>query len=56
MRMFEARLDNARSYCAFAATPQEAAETLKFMVPNANIIYVYNYQTQKLVKVLKYQP
>ncbi len=53
--MFEARLDNSRAQCAFAATPREAAETLRSIIPNAGVVYIYEFQTQKLVKVLKYR-
>ncbi len=53
--MFEARLDNSRSQCAFADTLREAAETLKSMAPRASTVYVYEFHTQKLVKVLKYR-
>ncbi len=53
--MFEARLDHSRAPCAFAATPREAAETLRSLIPSANLVYVYEFQTQKLVKVLKYR-
>ncbi len=53
--MFEARLDNSRSQCAFAATLREAAETLRSIAPSADTVYIYEFQTQKLVKVLKYR-
>ncbi len=53
--MFEARLDNSRAQCAFATTPREAAETLRSMIPSASLVFVYEFQTQKLVKVLEYR-
>jgi len=53
--MFEARIDDSRSQCAFAATLREAAETLKSIAPRAGTVYIYEFETQKLVKVLKYR-
>jgi hypothetical protein len=53
--MFEARVDNLRAQCAFAPTLKEAVETLRSIAPNAGTVYIYEFQTQKLVGVLKYR-
>ncbi|HMF31900.1 MAG TPA: hypothetical protein VKK79_10815 [Candidatus Lokiarchaeia archaeon] len=53
--MFEARLDNGHQQCAFAGTVAEAAEALRSLSPSAGDIYVYEYQSQQLVKVLKHR-
>jgi hypothetical protein len=52
--MFEVRVGNNRQQCAFAETVSEAVQALQSITPSTEDIYVYEFQSQLLVKVLKY--